>query len=160
MDMLVTEAVSQSGHDRPNGRRSLFLRRLYRSFALLILVPLLFACWAYRETLLELTAQAWIVSDPVEPADAVMVLGGGLETRPFAAASYYRSGLVPKVLVSGAPITPSQALGALPPHTAANRALLMRLGVPEQAIEIIGRDLSNTFEESIALRHWAEHNRA
>jgi hypothetical protein len=32
---------------------------------------------------------AWVVSDSIAPADAIVVLGGGLETRPFAAADLY-----------------------------------------------------------------------
>src|SRR5882724_7610551 len=56
--------------------------------------------WADREWLLRSATDLWIVSDPIGPADAVAVFGGGIEDRPFAAAEYYRQGLVKRVLVS------------------------------------------------------------
>src|SRR4051794_6982092 len=58
--------------------------------------------WHYRADLLPQAIELWSISDPVRPADAVAVLGGGMQTRPFAAADFYRHGLAPKVLVSNA----------------------------------------------------------
>jgi uncharacterized SAM-binding protein YcdF (DUF218 family) len=110
----------------------------------------------YRVEVLQGAAQAWIVCDPIEPADAVAVLGGGIDTRPFAAAKYYHQGLVPKILVSSARTSPSERLGVSTSQTELNRAVLLRLGVPETSIEIFGHELSSTFEESVALREWAE----
>ena len=56
--------------------------------------------WLAREPLLRGAADLWIVSDEVTQADAVAVLGGSVEVRPFAAADLYHRGLVKKVLVS------------------------------------------------------------
>jgi hypothetical protein len=53
-----------------------------------------------RAPLLRGAAGLWIVSDPVTPSDAVAVLGGGLELRPFRASELYKKGLAKKVLVS------------------------------------------------------------
>jgi DUF218 domain len=89
--------------------------------------------------------------------DAVVVLGGGLEYRPFIAADLYRKGLVSKVLVSRAP---EVHLGALPWHTELNRKALLKLGVPDAAIEIFGTENRNTEDEVLALRDWAEQNAA
>src|SRR6267142_4877834 len=86
--------------------------------------------WIAPEPVLRWAAEAWIVSDPVAAADAVAVLGGGLDDRPFAAAAYYRQGLVKKVLVSDVAPGPAEAIEVLPGHAAANRAVLVRLGVP------------------------------
>jgi uncharacterized SAM-binding protein YcdF (DUF218 family) len=105
-------------------------------------------------------AEVWIVSDGPEQSDAVVVLGGGLDTRPYAAASYYHQGLVPKVLVSSARVNLSERLDVSDSHVTLNRNLLMELGVPKTAIETFGRELSNTYEESVALRDWAERNGA
>jgi uncharacterized SAM-binding protein YcdF (DUF218 family) len=118
------------------------------------------AVWYGREALLRGAAQLWIVSDTIGDADAVVVLGGGMPTRPFAAAEYYRRGMVKKVLVSDARRDKTEMLGALPSHTALNRAVLLKLGVPEGAIETFGDELSNTYEEAVALREWAVKSHA
>src|ERR1700678_3190476 len=79
-------------------RRSSKLRR----FAIVLLVASCFCvgAWIERDFLLRGMAQLWIVSDAVTGADAAIVLGGGLDVRPFAAADLYRRGLVKKVLIS------------------------------------------------------------
>jgi uncharacterized SAM-binding protein YcdF (DUF218 family) len=97
----------------------------------------------------------WIVSDPVEPADAVAIFGGGVEDRPFAAAAYYRKDLVKKILISNVRESPAERLGVIATHTAMNRQILVELGVPERDIETFGTNLSNTYQEALALREWA-----
>jgi uncharacterized SAM-binding protein YcdF (DUF218 family) len=124
---------------------------------LAIVVLLGVAAWFAREPLLRAAADMWIMSDPPVPADAVAIFGGGLEDRPFAAAAYYRQGLVKKVLLSNVGLSRATRLGALESHVQANREVLLRLGVPEGAIEVFGANLSNTREEAVALREWAEH---
>jgi hypothetical protein len=41
-------------------------------------IAVLFAGWLARDEILRGMARSWMVSDPVVPADAVAVLGGGL----------------------------------------------------------------------------------
>jgi uncharacterized SAM-binding protein YcdF (DUF218 family) len=107
------------------------------------IAPLLIGAWTGREWLLRSAADQWIVSDPLGPADAVAVFGGGVTDRPFAAAQYYRQGWVPKILVD----EPD------------SKAVLLKLGTPESAIQTFGHALGNTHEEALALRAWAErHN--
>jgi uncharacterized SAM-binding protein YcdF (DUF218 family) len=136
------------------------LRWIAAPVALLLLALAGIGSWHYRVSLLYGAANAWIISDSIEPSDAVAILGGGLEQRPFAAADYYRRGLVPKVLLASSRTSPSVKLGVSPSDLALNRAVLTKLGVPETAIETFGNELSSTFEESIALREWVERNRA
>src|ERR1700757_193097 len=108
-----------------------------------MIAPLGFGAWTYREWLLRSAADRWIVSNPLGPADAGWVFGGGVADRPFAAAQYYRQGWVTKILVD----EPD------------SKAVLLKLGTPESAIEIFGHALSNTHQETLALRVWAEqHN--
>ena len=111
--------------------------------------------WFNRQALLRQAAEQWIVSDDIHPADAAIVLGGGIDSRPFAAAEDYRKGLTHKILVSNVPLNNVEVLGISPSHTALNCAVLIRLGVPQAAIETFGNDLSNAFEEAKALREWA-----
>jgi uncharacterized SAM-binding protein YcdF (DUF218 family) len=129
--------------------------------ALLVLFALFGAGgWYERTPLLRGLADLWIVSDPPAAADVVAVIGGGIETRPFAAAAYYRDGLVGKILVSNVRSSPAERLGVLASHAATNRAVLLKLGVPVEAIESFGEGLANTHDEAVALRDWAARNHA
>jgi len=116
--------------------------------------------WVCRDRLLRSAADFWIVSDPIGPADAVAVFGGGIPDRPFAAAQYYRQGLVQKILVSNG----RQRLAATPDvvmsDVAVTEGILVKLGVPTSAIETFGSDLRNTHQEALALQAWAEQNNA
>jgi uncharacterized SAM-binding protein YcdF (DUF218 family) len=125
-----------------------------------VVMALGISAWLGREPLLRWTADVWIVSDPIGPADAVAVFGGGLEDRPFAAAAFYREGLVKKVLVSNVHVGPAEKLGVTPSQTAAIREVLVKLGVPASDIEAFGDDLGNTHQEVLALRAWADRNGA
>ena len=111
--------------------------------------------WLGREPLMRGAADLWVVSDPVMRADAVAILGGGLDVRPFAAAELYKKGLVDKVLVSRVVEGRSTTIGGIPGHSDLNRLLLLKLGVPETAIEMFGEANRNTMEEAAALRRWA-----
>ena len=72
----------------------------YSALGVLIVACLCVGGWVQRDPLLRGIANIWIVSDAVTKADVAVVLGGGLDDRPFAAAELYRKGLVNKVLVS------------------------------------------------------------
>lgn len=124
------------------------------SLALALCLAVL-ATWLDRNAVLREAAAWWIISDQAAPADAAAVFGGGLEYRPFAAAEYYRRGLVPKILVSNIGSSPAERLGVLQSHVKANFEVLQKLGVPSTAIEPFGHNLTDTFAEATALHEWA-----
>lgn len=129
--------------------------------ALLALIGVLgSSSWFAREPLLRWSADLWIVSDPIDAADAVAVFGGGIENRPFAATAFYRAGLVKKVLVSNSQSGAAERLGLAPSQVAAIRDILIKLGVPASDIEEFGDSLKNTHQEVLALRAWAERSGA
>jgi uncharacterized SAM-binding protein YcdF (DUF218 family) len=129
---------------------------------LLAVVLLLFVAgagiWVARWPLLRGAADLWIVSDPVTRADVVVVLGGDLELRPFAAAELYRKGLVGKVLVSQVEERRSSKLLEMPGHSELNRRLLTKLGVPEGDIVMFGLANTSTQDEAVALGEWADRH--
>jgi uncharacterized SAM-binding protein YcdF (DUF218 family) len=135
-------------------RRCLILRRSLLVIAVLAVTGMAGA-WIARDTVLRAAASYWIVSDPVEPSDAVAVFGGGLDTRPFAAAQYYQHGLVKRVLLSNVRPSRSEKLGIEISHVEANRQVLLKLGVPDSAIELFGENVANTRQEALALHQWA-----
>ena len=117
--------------------------------------------WVERQPLLRGLAGLWIVSDRVTRADAVVVLGGGLNWRPFVAADLYQRGLVSRVLVSRVRDDERAVeIGVLPTHAELNRKVLLKLGVPSTSIEMFGEESNNTESEARALKAWAEHNTA
>jgi uncharacterized SAM-binding protein YcdF (DUF218 family) len=109
---------------------------------------------------LRAVAAAWIVNDPLEKADAIVVLGGGLETRPFAAARLYRDGYAPRILVARPKASPTDELGLTTREMEVTRQVLLRAGVPDGALTDIGNDVQSTYEESLAVRDWLKTNRA
>jgi len=124
---------------------------------LLSLATLAFVTWFERSAVLRGAAELWIVSDSPAPADAVVILGGGVEDRPFAAAQYFRAGLAAKILLSNPHAGPAVRLGLVASDAAVSRAILLKLGVPADAIETFGQDLRDTHDEATALRDWADH---
>jgi hypothetical protein len=143
-------------------RRASWTRRLGRLIvAILVLAVLGTGVWVERKRLLLGAADVWIVSDPVSHADAAVVLGGGLDGRPFVAAKLYERGLVNKILVSQVDDhSPAVAIGVIAGHTEANRQVLLKLGIPATAIDTFGTANRNTKDEAVALHAWAEHHRS
>ena len=132
------------------------LRRVFNCLTLSVILGL--GVWVEREAILRSAANLWIVSDPITPADAVVVLGGGIDLRPFVAADLYKKGLVTKILLSEVEEGKAASIGAVFGHTESNRRVLLKLGVPEAAIESFGTANKNTFEEVSALKLWTDHN--
>ena len=124
----------------------------------LLLVVLIAGVWLERAPLLRGAAELWIVSDPITAADAVAVLGGDLDTRPFEAADLYKKGLVPKVLVSRVEEGRASTMGLIPGHSELNRIVLLKLGVPDTAIETFGEANGSTRDEAVALRVWVDRH--
>jgi uncharacterized SAM-binding protein YcdF (DUF218 family) len=133
--------------------------RRYLVFALL-LTALGTGAWLERVALLRGAADFWVVSDPISPADAVVVLGGGIDDRTFVAADLYAKGLVHKILLSRVEERRSVNIGAVEGHTELNLRVLRKLGVPDGAIELFGNGNKNTRDEAVALKSWTERHAA
>jgi uncharacterized SAM-binding protein YcdF (DUF218 family) len=118
------------------------------------------AVWLEHEPILQHLAAWWVVSDDLAPADAIVVLGGDLDVRPFAAAALYKRGLADKILVSNVQMTRAERLGLIPSHTQLNCDILLKLGVPDSAIVKFGDDNKSTYDEAVGVRRWAEAEHA
>jgi uncharacterized SAM-binding protein YcdF (DUF218 family) len=141
---------------RIKGNRVSGLRRYCA--IMLALAALIAGAWIEREAALQGAANLWILSDPMIPGDAAVVLGGGIDVRPYIAADLYAKGLVKKILISKVEEGPALGIGVLAGHTELNRKALSLLGVPESAIETFGNANRNTWEEALALKEWADRN--
>jgi uncharacterized SAM-binding protein YcdF (DUF218 family) len=122
--------------------------------------PVLIVCllWLAREPLMIWLAQAWIVNDPLQKSDAIVVLGGGVNRRPFEAARLYRAGYAPRILIMQVKIESAERMGVARSETDVIREILLQKGIPATAIEVIGHQVSSTYEESLALRDWVQKN--
>ncbi len=112
------------------------------------------ALYLFRYPLLRGVAAAWVVNEAPAKSAAIVVLGGGVDTRPFAAARLFKEGYAPKILLPRVKPSPSESAGLTRNDTDIAREVLLREGIPETAIELIGHDVASTFDETEAVRDW------
>ena len=117
-------------------------------------------CFICRAPLLRGTATAWIIDDSVAHADAIVVLGGGLDYRPFAAARLYTNGCAKTILVTQPEVSKGAQGGRAVPEFILARDILLRNGVPDTAIEPLGTNVTSTRDEAFALKSWAAGHHA
>ncbi len=82
-----------------------------------------------------------MVSDDPRPADAIVVTGGALELRPAAAATLFRQGLAPLILVSKSDADQGREAMRM-------RNRLLASGVPSKAIFDFRIRLHSTYGEA------------
>jgi uncharacterized SAM-binding protein YcdF (DUF218 family) len=136
-------------------------RRL-RQFAWLLAFgcTLLLVCFVFRAPLLIGVAQAWVVNEPTTNADAIVVLGGGLENRPFAAAKLFHDGVAPRILYMNVRLSPAEEIGVISSEGEVTHRILLSKGVPETAMTMIGTNIGSTYDESKAVQAWMEKSGA
>ncbi len=124
--------------------------------SLLVLVLLLAALYVARAPLLRLTASSWIVEDPLQPSDAIILLSDDnfFADRATRASELFRQHLAPGIVASGRRLRPSAGIAELMEHD------LIERGVPQDRILRFPHDADNTKEEAEALaplvaqKHW------
>jgi uncharacterized SAM-binding protein YcdF (DUF218 family) len=103
-------------------------------------------------TLLRQLARWWVVSDELSPADLIVVLGGGLDLRPTAAADLYKKGFAKTIAVGT-----SEFDGGREAKLA--RDILINQGVPTDAIIEFPFHPHSTYGEARGLSKWSTINR-
>jgi len=124
------------------------------------LIVLLSALCYLRSPILTGLATAWIINEPLTKADAIVILGGGLETRPFEAARLYHNGFAPKILLMDAKLSPTTKLGLTLPEKDLTRQILRKQAVPDSDCLTIGNRVASTHDEALAVRAWLATNQA
>jgi uncharacterized SAM-binding protein YcdF (DUF218 family) len=107
-----------------------------------------------RGPILRVIGETWVVEDPLEKSDAIVVLSDDnfYADRAAHAADLYRHGWAPLVVASGRKLRPYAGVGELMQHD------LIERGVPKDKIITISHNADNTREESqILLRQAMEH---
>ncbi len=129
---------------------------IFRLLSLIFLAALFFMLYLVRHPLLRLAGEWWVVSDPLQHADALIVLGDDNFSgdRAARAAELFQAGWAPQVVASGRMLRPYAGVAELIQHDLEGR------GVPAAAIVTFAHHAENTLGEAQALRglvaqrHW------
>ncbi|HWT88310.1 MAG TPA: YdcF family protein [Candidatus Angelobacter sp.] len=113
----------------------------------LCFVLVLGTLYLVRHPLLRSAGEGWLVEDPLEKSDAIVVLSidNFYADRATRAAEVYRQGLAPLVVASGVRLRPYAGIGELMEHD------LIERGVPKEKILRVPHDAENTREEAEVL---------
>jgi uncharacterized SAM-binding protein YcdF (DUF218 family) len=128
----------------------------FRLLSLIFLAALLFMIYLVRHPLLRMAGGWWVVADPLQHADALIVLGDDNFSgdRAARAAELFQAGWAPQVVASGRMLRPYSGVAELIQRDLEGR------GVPAAAIVPFAHHAENTLGEAQALRdlvaqqHW------
>ena len=107
--------------------------------------------WASYPGILRGAARWLDVGQRPRRADFVMVLNGGEDTRPFAAAALVKAGWAPRARVAEVAPSPDVLEGIAPAYHEVNRQVLLNRGVPAGRIAILPGAAATTYDEATAL---------
>ena len=121
------------------------------------------ALYAGRVPILVGVGRLLVHEDPLEPADAIVVLGGGNLGRDLAAADLYGEGYAPRIVLTLEPERPLAAemeRRGLPwmKMSDARVEFLGRMGVPVADVTVLNRVVSSTQDEANVVTEWAVAN--
>src|SRR6202167_334173 len=121
-------------------RGGIFFRLIFLIFILAVCALLYLA----RMPLLRLAGEFWVVDEPPETSDVIVVLSGDNydAERATRAASLFKSGMAPRVVATG------RALRSYATTTDLMKRDLIEHGVPETAIVPFTHKAENTREEA------------
>jgi uncharacterized SAM-binding protein YcdF (DUF218 family) len=126
---------------------------IFRFLFLVAFMAVLVLFYIVRQPLLRLVGWSWVVDEPAERADAILVLGDDNYTgdRAAHAAELYREGLAPRVVASGRMLRPEAGLAEFITRD------LKAHGVPAGSVVPFPSRAANTREEAEALRDLVVH---
>ena len=102
--------------------------------------------------------------DPLQPADAILILSGTSMSRPLEGADLYLEGYAPRIVLSrdqppvGMPALAERGILFLNGATRTH-GVFLQLGIPDEAIMIPERIHANTAAEAVTLREMAARER-
>jgi uncharacterized SAM-binding protein YcdF (DUF218 family) len=122
----------------------IFLRLIF----LLVFLAFLAFLYVLRHPLMRFAGQLWVVDEPAERADVIVVLGDDNYTgdRAAHAGELYQAGLAPQVVASGRLLRPYAGIAEMIERDLESR------GVPAASIVKFTHSAGNTREEAEALK--------
>ncbi len=118
----------------------------------LFLITFFLALYFVRHPIFRFIAESWVIEDPLDKADALLVLSDDnfYADRATRAAELFREGKAPLVVASGRRLRPSAGIAELMEHD------LVERGVPKDKILRFPLDGDSTREEAEALAKLAK----
>lgn len=134
-------------------------RTRHRTLVFVFLIALALGVYAFLNVGRFLTTD-----DPLQSADAIAVLAGTRMDRPLEAVDLYRRGLAPRIVLTRQTSersfkTLAQQGIVLPADAEITRDVLVRLGIPGEAIVVPSTVHDNTAQEAQTIRQLAMDNR-
>ena len=125
---------------------------------LVILLCIVIFCavlYLVRRPILRLAAESWIIEDPLDKADVLIVLGDDnfYADRATRGAQLFREGKAPVIVASGRRLRPSAGIAELMEHD------LIERGVPRDKIVRFVHDADSSLEEARALARLVRERR-
>lgn len=113
----------------------------------------------FRERLLGLCGQYLVTERALEPADAIVVLSGGVPERILEAVDVYKAGYAPRLILTRAEKPENldllRSFGvAAPEGYEINLHIARRLGVPDEAIVLLEPRVNSTYMELGVVRDY------
>ena len=123
-----------------------------KSIVALAIVTFFFFLYLVRHPIFRFIAESWVVEDPLNKADALIVLSDDVfyADRDTRAAELFREGKAWLVVASGRRLRPTAGLVELMEHD------LIERGVPKDKILRVPHDGDSTLEEAEALANLAK----
>lgn len=124
------------------------LGRIFLNLVILLFFVIFCAVlYLVRRPLLRFTAESWIIEDPLDKAEALIVLGDDnfYADRATRGAQLFREGKAPLIVASGRRLRPNAGIAELMEHD------LVERGVPRDKIVRFVHDADSTLEEARAV---------
>ena len=117
---------------------------LFTLIAIVGFAALCAALYLFRFPILRGAAQAWMIEDHIEKADAILLLSDDnfAADRATQAAQLYRQRMAPTIVASGRRLRPYAGIAELMEHD------LIERGVPKEAIVRVPQEADSTPEEA------------
>jgi uncharacterized SAM-binding protein YcdF (DUF218 family) len=128
----------------PRGQRKQHGGIIGSLISVVFLVVLVGLIYLARHPILRFVGESWVIDDPLERADAILVLSDDnfFADRSTRAAEVYRQGLAPIVVASGRRLRPYAGISELMEHD------LVERGVSKDKIVKVAHNADNTREEA------------
>lgn len=140
------------------GRGPIRLRRpiVWLLSALVLAVLGVAVLGIFRVRIARAAARAWVVDERPVPSDAIVLLSGGVPSRPLAAAWLFNHGYAPLIVGTDIYIDPE----LVTPETSVTSAILTGSGVPKESVVWLTPTVNSTLDEAMAVLEWARANHA